>query len=64
MKKQRKLEKNFIKKKAVYNYLKEKEQEDSLTNREKNVLKNIDRYLKKFKKDYKNINIWFRLFIQ
>ena len=52
---------------AVYNFLKEKEQEGSLTNNEKKVLKNIGRYLKniakhlknlkKFKKNYKNINM-------
>ena len=40
-KKQRELEKSFIKKR----------QEGSLTNKQKNVLKNIDRYLKNFK-DY------------
>ena len=36
------------KKEVVYNFLKKKEHEDSLTNIEKNVLKNIDKYLKKF----------------
>ena len=34
--------KEFYKKEAVYNFLKEK---DSLTNKQKNVLKNIGRYL-------------------
>ena len=38
------------KKEFVYNFLKEKEQEGSLTNKEKNMLKRIDRYLKKLKK--------------
>ena len=39
------------KKEAAYNFLKEKEQNDSLTNSEKKVLKKIDRYLKNFKND-------------
>ena len=43
------------KKEAVYNFLKEKEQEGSLTNKQKNVLKNIGRYLKKFKKDLEKL---------
>ena len=34
------------KKETVYNFLKEKEQEGSLTNKEKNVLKEIGRYIK------------------
>ena len=42
VKKQRELEKNY-KKEAIYNFLKEKEQEDSLTNKEIKVLKNINR---------------------
>ena len=53
------IRKKLHKKEVVYNVLKEKEQKDSLTNREKRVLKNIDRYLKNFKNDlknYKNIN--------
>ena len=49
-----KLEKNSIKRKQ-YNFLKEKEQEGSLTNRQKRVLKNIDRYLKNFKKDFEKL---------
>ena len=43
------------KKESVYNFLKEKEQEGSLTNRQKRVLKNIDRYLKNFKKDLEKL---------
>ena len=39
------------KKEVVYNFLKKKEHEDSLTNIEKNVLKNIDKYLKRLKKN-------------
>ena len=46
-KKQRELEKELYKKEVVYNFLKEKEQEGSLTNKQKIVLKNIDKYLKK-----------------
>ena len=45
----------FYKKERVYNYLKEK---DSLTTREKGVLKNIERYFKKLKKDLNKIKIY------
>ena len=45
------IRKKLHKKEAVYNFLKEKEQNGSLTNSEKKVLKKIDRYLKNFKKD-------------
>ena len=45
----------LYKKEAIYNFLKEK---DSLTNKQKIVLKNIDKYLKKLNNDLKNyINI-------
>ena len=47
--------KKLHKKEAVYNFLKQKEQKDSLTNGEKRVLKNIDRYLKNFKKDLEKL---------
>ena len=40
------IRKKLYEKEAVYNILKEKEQEGSLTNKEKKVLKNIERYLK------------------
>ena len=50
------------KKEPVYNSLKEKEQEGSLTNREKNVLRNIGSYpknivnhLKNFRKHFKKL---------
>ena len=46
VKKQRKLEKNF---------LKEKEQEGSLKDKQKNVLKNIGRYLKKVNSDLRKL---------
>ena len=48
------IRKKLYKKEVVYNFLKEKEQKGSLTNREKRVLKNIDRYFKNFKKDLEN----------
>ena len=54
----KRIRKELYKKEVVYNFLKEKEQEGSLTNKQKNVLKNIDRYLKKLNNDLKNyINI-------
>ena len=54
------------KKEVIYNHL--KEQEDSLTNKEKKVLKNIDRYPKNISMHLKNlkttkISIWHRSFI-
>ena len=56
------IRKKLYKKEAVYNFLKEKEQEGSLTNKEKKVLKNIGRYpnniakhLKKLKKHFKKL---------
>ena len=61
-KKQRELEKNY-KKETVYNSLKEK---DSLTNKQKILLKNISKYLKKLNNDLKKLykyhdNIAYRL---
>ena len=44
---------NRIRKEAVYNFLKEK---DSLTNKEKNVLKNISKYLKELSNDFKKLH--------
>ena len=55
VKKQRELEKKLYKKETVYNFLKEKEQEGSLTNNQKNLLKNTDRYLKKLNNDLKKL---------
>ena len=46
-----KIRKELDKKEPVYNFLKEK---DSLTNKQKIVLKNIDKYLKKLNNDLKN----------
>ena len=51
----KKIRKKLRRKEAVYNFLKEKEQKVSLTNREKRVLKNIDRYIKNLKKDLENL---------
>ena len=45
------IRKKLYKQEAIYNFLKEKEQEGSLTSKQKRVLKNIDSYLKNFKKD-------------
>ena len=50
-----KIRKKLYKKESNYNFLKEKEQNDSLTNEEKKVLKRIDRYLKNFKKDLEKL---------
>ena len=44
----------LYKKEAVYNFLKEKEQEGSITNIENKVLKNIGRYPKNIAKHLKN----------
>ena len=51
LKKETKSEKKLFKKEVVYNFLKDKEQNGSLTNEEKKVLKRINRYLKNFKND-------------
>ena len=66
----KRIRKKLYKKEAVNNFLMEK---DILTNKEKKVLKNIDRYpknismhLKNLKKHFKKlpkISIWLRLFI-
>ena len=50
-----KLEKNSTKKKLSIIFLKEKEQKGGVTNREKRVLKNIDKYLKNFKNDLEKL---------
>ena len=48
------------KKEAIYNFLKEKEQESSLTNKEKKILKNIDRYPKNISMHLKNLKKHFK----
>ena len=52
----KRIRKELYKKEANYNFLKEKEQECSFTNKQKNVLKNIGRYLKKLNNDLKKLN--------
>ena len=42
----KRIRKKLYKKEAASHFLKEKEQDGSLTNRKKNVIKNIDRYIK------------------
>ena len=49
------IRKKLHKKEALYNFLKKEEQKGSLTNKEKKVLKNIDKYLKNFKKDLEKL---------
>ena len=51
----KRIRKELYKKEVVYNFLKEKEQEGSLTNKQKNVLKNIGRYLKILNSDLKKL---------
>ena len=51
----KKIRKELYRKETIYNFLNEK---DSLTNKQKIVLKNISKYLKKLNNDLKNyINI-------
>ena len=52
--------KKLYKKEAASYFFKEKEQEGSLTNRQKNVLKNIDRYLKNISKHLKSLKKHFK----
>ena len=51
----KRIRKKLHKKEAVYNFLKENEQNGSLTNSETKVLKKIGRYFKNFKKDLKKL---------
>ena len=55
----KRIRKKLYKKEVVYNILKEQEQEDSLTNKEKEVLKNIGRYPKNIAKHLKNLKNFF-----
>ena len=50
----------LYKKESDYNSLKKKEQKDSLTNEEKKVLKNIDRYLKNISMHLKSLKKHFK----
>ena len=54
IKKQKKIRKELYKKENVYNFLKEK---DSSTNKQKIVLKNIGKYLKKLNNDLKKLHM-------
>ena len=54
MKKQRELEKNSIKRSCLH-FLKGKEQEGTITNKQKNALKNIDRYFEKLNSDLRKL---------
>ena len=47
----KRIRKEPYKKEAVYTFLKEKGQESTITNKQKNVLKSIDRYFKKLNSD-------------
>ena len=54
--KTKRIRKQLYKKEAVYNFSKEKQQEGSLTNKQKNVLKKMGRYLKKLNNYLKKLN--------
>ena len=51
----KRIRKELYKKEAVYTFLKGKEQEGTITNKQKNVLKNINRYLKKLTSDLRKL---------
>ena len=51
----KRIRKELYKKETVYNSLKEKKQNGSLTNEEKKVLKKIDKYLNKLNNDLKKL---------
>ena len=75
VKKQSELEKKLRRIEAVHNVLKEKEQKESLTSRQKNMLRNDEGYLKNISKHLKSLKKqkkkkkkkkkkkWSRLFI-
>ena len=56
----KRIRKKLYKKEAASYFFKEKEQEGSLTNRQKNVVKNIDRYIKNISKHLKNLKKHFK----
>ena len=56
----KRIRKKLYKKETASYFFKEKELEVSLTNRQKNVLKNIDRYLKNIGKRLKNLKKHFK----
>ena len=51
----KRIRKELYKKEAAYIFLKEKEQEGTITNKQKNVLKNNDRYFKKLNSDLRKL---------
>ena len=55
-----KIREKLCKNEAIYDSLKEKEQKGSLTNEEKKVLNNIDRYLKNMSMNLKNLKEHFK----
>ena len=54
-----KIREKLCKNEATYDSLKQKEQNGSLTNEEKKVIKNIDRYLKNIRMHLKNLKKHF-----
>ena len=51
----KRIRKELYKKEVAFNFLKEKEQEGSFTNKQKNVLNNIHKYLKKLNNNFKKL---------
>ena len=51
----KRIRKELYKKEAVYTFLKGKEQEGTITNKQKNELKNINRYLEKLNSDLRKL---------
>ena len=51
----KRIRKELYKKEAVYTFLKGKEPEGTITNKQKNALKNIDRYFEKLKSDLRKL---------
>ena len=51
----KRIRKELYKKEVVYTFLKGKEQECTITNKQKNVFKNINRYLKKLNSDLRKL---------
>ena len=56
----KRIREKLYKKEGVYNFLKEKEQNGSLTNRQKNVFRNVERYLKNISTHLKNFKKHFK----
>ena len=56
----KRIREKLYKKVAVYNFLKEKEQNGSLTNRQKHVLRNVERYLRNISMHLENLKKHFK----